>query len=314
MRVRAWLAAMALANMAVGTSGQDVAMQYRWIPGKTTRLVLRADLSGSMPLLQSTEPVDLEAKLMVVYQVKVLELKPDGQAVVQFRVESADADVAGIPISVPMEDAHKVLDRTVTFAPTGAVIATEAGPPLPFTLSIPGVDPQRLYALVCPVVFPDRGVKVGDTWEYRSELLGTEGAPAQFRARVLRLPSTKPREARELRVAEEFTMEVDQKLDADKKPPEDGGKVARTRKGNIQGSGVMVFDPKAGSLLRGQMTLQANITETIVGETPTDEPAETTSKVKAVLRIEPAPVETQKKPTRERRPTSAKAQSGRKGK
>lgn len=297
-------AAVALCCLASsGVGAPDRAMVYRWSPGKTTRYRLIADLSGSMPIMGSAEPVDLEAVLTVIYRVTPRKVEKDGAAVVEFRVESAEAEVVGIPLSVPMEDARKTLDRTVTFAPTGEVTHVEAGPPLPFALTIPGVDPQRLYTLVCPVVFPSRPVAVGDAWDYRSELLGSEGAPAKFRATVVRPPTAAAQRAGELRIAEEFTMDVNQTLDADRKAvptagtlsepaPEPAeakpvGAASRTRKGTINGAGVMVFDPVGGSLLRGHLTIQATITEKALGEPAPDEVAEVISRVKAVVRIAP---------------------------
>jgi hypothetical protein len=310
-RIAASVALCLLSSVAIA---QDKPVQYRWTTGKTQKMALTAKLNGSLPLMPNTEPVDLEATLRVIYNVAVKSVEPDGRAVIQFTVDSADADVVGIPVSIPMEDAHKVLDRVATFAPTGAVLATEPAPPLPFTLSIPGVDPQRLYALMFPVVFPETPLKVGDAWEYSSELLGSEGSPAVFRAKVLQMPTGTKGKARELRLAEELNMDVDQNLNAQKKPVQNGEPVAMTRKGNIKGAGIMVFDPEAGTLLRGHLTLQAAITEKALEETTSGQVSETTSKVKAVLQIQPATAEGSKKPATAPRKTSGTAPAGRKSK
>lgn len=262
-------------------------MQYRWTLGKTIRLNLTAKLKGSLPILQNPEPVDLEGSLRVSYLATPAKQNADGQTVVQFRAENAEAEVLGIPISVPMEDAHKILDRVVTFAPTGEVVRVEQGAPLPFSLSIPGVDPQRLYALLCPVVFPATPLAVGESWDYQSELLGAEGNPARFSARVLAVPSASSRGPGELRIEQTFTMDVDQMLDADNKPVSEGAVPARSRKGTITGNGIMVFDPSAGRLLRGHLTIQAEITERPVKEPATDGTGEIVSKVKAVIQVAP---------------------------
>jgi len=231
--------------------------------------------------------VDLEGGFRVTYIAAPRRTDSDGNTVIRFEVSEADAEVLGIPVSVPMEDAHKVLDRVVTFAPTGEVVRVEKAPPLPFALSIPGVDPQRLYSLLCPIVFPVELVSAGDEWDYNSMLLGTEDAPARFRARVLQVPSGSQGMARELRMAQEFTMEVNQLLGKDKKPVAQGKEPMLSRNGTIQGNGIMVFDPAAGKLLRGHLTIQANITEKVLQPTATDGPVETVSKVKAVLQIQP---------------------------
>ncbi|MBM3495577.1 MAG: hypothetical protein FJX72_14835 [Armatimonadetes bacterium] len=264
-------------------------MTYRWSPRQVTKYRVAADLSGSLPIMQSVEPIELDATLDLVYKVIVRSVDATGAASVDFRVQSAEAELARIPLPVPFEDAQRVLDRSVTFAPTGEVRAVKAAGPLPFALSIPGVDPQRLYTLVCPIVFPERPVKRGDTWEYRSELLGTEGQPARFTATVIEPDPVKPgsRSERALRVRQDFTMNVDQRLAADKKPVESDGAAHATRTGTIKGSGVMAFSPDRGKLLRGHLTIQADITERIVGEPAAGETPETISKVKAVVRITP---------------------------
>jgi hypothetical protein len=270
-------------------------MAYQWKTGQVVRYKLTAVLTGSLPIMQNVEPIDLDGSITIVYKVIPKTVDRSGNAALDFRIELAEAELAKIPLPVPFEDAQKVLNRSVTFARSGEVVSVKAGPPLPFAVSIPGVDPQRLYTLVCPIVFPDRPVKPGDTWEYRSELLGTEGAPAQFRATVLESPLTdadlKSVRIREpaLRVQQDFSMAVDQRLNADKKPVAEGEPVRKTRSGTITGSGVMAFSPKQGRLLQGHLTIQANITERFVGEPDPDQPAETVTNVKAVVRVMPVP-------------------------
>jgi len=312
-------AAAVIASLAGPASGrQSAPMAYRWEAGKASRLKLVANLSGALPILGNVEPVELDAVLTIVYRatplgpIKAEVAAPAGAAPsgppptrVEFRVETAEAEVAGIPLSVPMEDARKVLDRTVTFARSGEVVRVEGGSPLPFALTIPGVDPQRLYTLLCPVVFPAHPVAVGDSWDFRSELLGSEGAPARFKGAVLAPAAGSIAPPKELRVGEEFTMDVDQRLDKDKKPVEAGVEAHRSRTGAIKGAGVMVFEPSAGRLLRGHLTIQAQITEKVLGEPAPDEPAETVSRVKAVVRITSTPA-TASRGKAERRPSGRK--------
>jgi len=280
---------------------------YQWAIGQPSRYQIKADLSGSLPIMNNVGPIDLEASIEMVYKVTPRSVDGDGIAAVDFRVEKAEAELAKIPLPVPFEDAQKVLNRSVVFHKTGAVKSVAEAPPLPFGVSIPGVDPQRLYTLICPIVFPDRPIKQGDTWDYKSELLGTEEAPARFTATVLE--SDKPSgQARArtaempLRVREEFSMDVDQKLNADKKPLAEGETLRKTRVGRITGSGVMAFSAQRGKLLRGYLTILAKITERYVGEPPPDEPAETVTNVKAVVHISPVVRKGADAPPRRNRP------------
>lgn len=287
MLIRFFAVTLAVVAGHTAACGDAVPMQYRWQVGTSVRLGLTAKITGSMPILQNPEPVDLDGVLRIGYIARPEKTDGQGRTVVRFRVETAEAELLGIPISVPMEDAHKVLDRVVTFDQRGQVVRVENAQPLPFTLSIPGVDPQRLYTLVCPIVFPETPVKPGDTWDYSSELLGAEGAPARFTAKVLSLTRPAPNKPQELRVGEEFSMDVDQSLGEDRKPAAGDTPVALTRKGTIRGTGVMVFDPSAGRLLRGHLTIQADITETTVVPSATEGHSESVSRIKAVLQIRP---------------------------
>src|SRR5207249_2369220 len=126
------------------------------------------------------------------------------------------------------------------------------GGPLPFNVSIPGVDPKRMYALIFPVVFHNRPVKPGDTWTYSSELLGGEGAKPQFTATVLK-PDDEGGKNDVTRIREVVSMIVDQRLDAEKHPVKEGGAVHKTRKGKIEGSGVLNFSREQGRFTRGVM-------------------------------------------------------------
>ncbi|NUQ69590.1 MAG: hypothetical protein HUU17_02065 [Chthonomonadales bacterium] len=264
-------------------------VRYRWNKGETSRYRLVAKLNGSIPIIGNADPVDLEAVLTIVYRVKPIDVKETGEAAVDFRVETAEAEVLGLPLSIPMEDARKMLDRTVTFAATGEVLSIKEGPPSPFTLTVPGLDPQRLFSLICPIVFPDRPVQPGDEWDFPGRLVGSPEAPARFTARVQPTPKDTPSGGPEVRIAETFTMNIDQKLTDDKKPVTNGATPARSRTGTVTGKGVMVLDPEGGSLLRGQITIEAAIVERILGPVQPDERAETPSKVKAVVNIRPIP-------------------------
>lgn len=284
-------------------------MAYRWTSGEAARYRLTADLSGSLPIMQSVEPIDLEATLELIYKVLPRSVEPQGGATLDFRIEKAEAELARIPLPVPFEDAQKVLNRTVVFDSTGAVKEIKAAEPLPFAVTIPGVDPQRLFTLIYPIVFPDRPIKPGDTWQYQSELLGSEGTPASFTATVLESEPVKATGSRKvagnaeppLRVRQEFTMAVDQRLNADKKPAADGEAVRRTRTGKITGVGVMAFSPARGKLIRGHVTIQADILERVVGEPEPDEAPEVASKVKAVVQIAPVPPPAPEQPVRRKR-------------
>lgn len=279
------------------SSGADTSPQllsYRWSPDKPLTYKITANIKGSLPILDSPEPVDLKAVLTLVYSATPRAVLKDGSASVEFRVVSADAEIADIPFPIPLEEAQKVLDQKVTIEKTGEVKKVQGGEPLPFSLSIPGVDPKRLYTMLFPIVFPNSPVRPGDTWSYKSELLGEEGSP-QFSATLLpasapppdRRAGDRPDAGAALRLRQNFSMNVDQKLDEEKKPVQSGAEAYRTRKGRIQGSGTYTFHRARGIITSGEVNVSADIVEDLLGEPKTpEEPKKVVSKVNAKVTIE----------------------------
>jgi hypothetical protein len=310
LRCRAYSALLAapfiLLPLSPGSSRADVSPQllsYRWTPDKPLTYKITANIKGSLPILDSPEPVDLKAVLTLVYSATPRAALNDGSASVEFRVVSADAEIADIPFPIPLEEAQKVLDQRVSIEKTGAVKSVQGGEPLPFSLSIPGVDPKRLYTMLFPIVFPDSPVRPGDTWSYKSELLGEEGKP-KFTAKLL--PSAgsstgdrrgkSPETGAALRLQQNFSMDVDQKLDEEKRPVQNEGEVYRTRKGRIQGNGTYTFHRTRGIITAGEVNVSADIVEEIVGTPKTpEEPKKVVSKVHAKVTIQLQDPETQKR-------------------
>jgi hypothetical protein len=280
------------------SSGADTSPQilsYRWTPDKPLTYKITANIKGSLPILDSPEPVDLKAVLTLVYRATPRAVLKDGSASVEFRVVSADAEIADIPFPIPLEEAQKVLDQTVTIGKTGEVKKVQGGEPLPFSLSIPGVDPKRLYTMLFPIVFPNSPVRPGETWSYKSELLGAEGSP-MFAATLLpasdassgdRRSRDKSETGEATRLRQNFSMNVDQKLDEEKKPVQNGGETYLTRKGRIEGSGTYRFHRTRGIITSGEVNVSADIVEDLVGTPKTpEEPKKVVSKVNAKVTIE----------------------------
>src|SRR5436309_6247873 len=105
---------MGTAEAARIDDGAPTLLAYQLRPGETLRYKLTANIKGSVPLFESPTPVDLEAILTLVYQATPKTLMADGSADVEFKVESADVEVAKIPFPIPIEDVQKVLDQTIS--------------------------------------------------------------------------------------------------------------------------------------------------------------------------------------------------------
>jgi len=284
-------------------------LRYQLKQGESLRYSLTADVHGSVPILDSPTPQEINAAVKIVYVATPKTKLADGTMDVEFKVESAELELEKIPLPLPEEEAQKILNQTVSLLDTGEVKKVQEGAPLPFGVSIPGVDPKRLYALIFPIVFPEKAVKPGDKWTFKSELLGGQGTSPVFTATLLpedgasptakRKPVSgaksvaKPKAsgAQSFHVKQDFQMGVDQKLDKDKKPIKDGSSPYYTRQGKIEGSGVFEFDRVRGRMSSGEVTIKADVNQDLIGKPETeDEPKRMTSKVdaKVHVRLEPA--------------------------
>lgn len=281
-------------------------LTYHFQSGQTLRYKLTANIQGTFPIADGAAPSNLHAVITLVYLATPRLLLADGSADVDFKVESAEVEVEKIPLPLPVDQVQSILNQSVTFSRTGEVIQVHEGAPLPFNVSIPGVDPKRLYALLFPVVFKEQPVKPGDTWQFKSELLGGEGAKPTFKATLLPSEPVLPDREVLTRIGHKFHMAVNQTVDAEKKPVANGAAPYRSRRGHIHGNGVLQFDPVRGVFTRSDVRITAEITDRLVGKPRTpDEPKELVSKVDAKLTVElqpavPAPVDTpQPEPAKE---------------
>jgi hypothetical protein len=288
-----------------------VLLRYQLKPGESLRYRLTADIHGSVPILDSPEPTELNAVVRIVYIATPKTRLADGTSDVEFKVETAELEIEKIPFPIPDDQAQQILNQTISMAQTGEVKKVQGGGALPFGVSIPGVDPKRLYALLFPIVFQESAVKPGDRWSFKSELLGGQGAIPTFSASLLpagsssgagdkapKAPVAKAGKGAQAiaghadssRLQEDFQMGVDQKLDKDKKPVKDGAAARYTRLGKIEGSGVFEFDRAKGRMDSGTVTIKANVNEDLVGEPDrADQPKRMVTRVEAKVRIQYEP-------------------------
>jgi hypothetical protein len=285
----------------------SILLAYRLNPGESLRYKLSADIQGSVPLLDPSGPSELHASIAVTYIAMPKTRLADGTMDVDFKVEKAELTIEKIPFPIPDEQAQQVLNQTVTLASTGEVKHVAGCAPAPFSISVPGVDPKRLYALVFPVVFQARPVRAGDSWRYKSELLGGPGSNPTFTATLLPADPGATAAARPAHrkhadppdgsgttatsvLREDFVMPVDQKVDADHKPVTDDSKAHRARHGRISGTGTFAFDRTAGRMTHGTVDIKADVQDDLLAKPePADEPKQLVSKIDAKVRIDLEP-------------------------
>lgn len=287
------LIAGAACSGALVTAGASdpVALAYQMTPGKAQRYRLTAEIKASVPIFGSATPTDLEAGIELVYVAKPKTNLADGDSDVDLQVEKASLALGmpgskkedRLPFPIELDQIREVLNQQVTISRLGQVKQVKGGAELPFGVSIPGVDPKRLYALLFPVVFKAQPVKPGDRWTFTSELLGGQGAKPTFTATIL-----PPAESgASVRIKEDFDMTVDHSVGPDQKPLKPGKSAHRRTQGKITGAGTLHFDPSIGLFTKSVVDIKANIVDNLVGKPQTkDEPSQILSKVVANVIVE----------------------------
>lgn len=160
-------------------------LYYNLTPGVTIRYRITARVKASIPILDNPVPSDLNAVITLLYDVTPKARLSDGTMDVEFKVKNAEVELEKIPFPLPQEQVADVLNQTVTLSREGTLKRILGGKPLPFGVSIPGIDPKRLNLMLFPIVFQQKPVGVGDTWDFKSDLLGGNGAETRFSASVL---------------------------------------------------------------------------------------------------------------------------------
>jgi hypothetical protein len=247
---------------------------YVWPANQQARYQIKADVK--LAAAGDTDPITATA--ILVYRVNPKPAKSVGATPLEIAYETLDIELFGQPVVVPDEQARKALNKRITLSRTGEVHRTDSPGSGGLNLYVPGVDPGSLYALLFPVVFPERGVQPGDAWTYRNPLLGTARPPVSFVAEFVGpAPATDGGARRRLvEVHARFGMDVDISLNRDGKPVAEGEQVIVTRKGRIDGTGRYLFDTARGRFDHGSVTLKADMNETHVTAQP-DAPPETIS-------------------------------------
>lgn len=284
-------------------------LKYQWDTSRSLRYKVRADIKGNLPLFDSPEPIPLEANLVFTYVLTASKPNANGQTVLTFRVESADAEVQKIPFAIPEDQASRALNQRVTVRSSGEVVEVAPTEPLPFSLSLPGIDPKRLYALLIPVVFPTQPVRPSTSWNYRSELIGSDMAEPRFEAALESVDSA----SKSARVVQNLQLVVDQKLGPERKPLKEGEQPAMARSGRVDGKGAYRFSLATGGLLGGYVNLNANLVEEPLGEPKPEGPKRVESTVEARITIQllNASASTPVKPAAKTAKTAPKKKKGR---
>lgn len=268
-----------------------VKLAYRLTPGKPLNYKLVANIKAHAPILDNPEPSDIEGSLTIVYNATPKTLLADGTSDLDLKVSSAQLFLGTgkdkFEFPIPFETVEKMLNQTVTITKLGEITKTTGGGEAPFSVSIPGIDPTKLYAMMFPVVFKPAPVKAGDSWDFKNGFLGGQSAKPSFSVTVL---PTDASAASLTRLDEKFSLPVDMKLDKEKKPIKPTEQPYRTRKGSITGTGKLDFDNTAGRLKKGSFKIQADVVEKLVGEpTMPDEPKEITTKVNVDVNVDLIP-------------------------
>ncbi len=281
-------------------SAPSTVYTYKFTANKPLRYKIVAFIKGIIPVLNSVPSEDMDATLTLVYDAIPSAAPTSNDTNLQFKVVSADAEVEKIPFPIDPQQAAAILNQSITLAPTGQVVDTAPSQKLPFSITIPGVDPTKFYSLLLPIVFPQTSIAPGDTWTFDNPFFGNTGAPPVTNA--VFLPAQKgstsaisenllkdpfiPHTTDYANFGEQFSLKIDQKLDQAKKPVAEGVSPYQTRNGFIMGEGIFSYDKKTGVFTKGEMLIKAQIVDKILGvPVSPDIPKVTNSHIQAKVMI-----------------------------
>ncbi len=174
-------------------------LAYEFKPGSTHRYSVTAILNGHIPPFShpGEPPIHVRARFTYIANVKKVD---DKGAQVEFTVDSADlgflekdpgpngkippdAELVW-PISLP--EVQQRLNVTATLRPDGSVASVEGGSGMPIQIDV-GFDLRKLFLLMLPVTFPDKPVRINDTWTFTDGLLGNKPGKVSYTGRLVNI-------------------------------------------------------------------------------------------------------------------------------
>lgn len=286
-------------------------LAYDFKLGAGSRYKVAGIFSGHIPPFAQpgSPPTTLSVKLVYVATVKKIDAKG---AEVEFTVDSADVSIlqkepgpdgkidpdSEIPFPLPLSQVQSALNVTATLRPDGSVASVAGGDAPPVQIDL-GLDLRKLFLLILPVTFPDKSVKVNDTWAFTDGLLGSRAGKVSYTGKLVQIEPKANTVV--FTVSQNALATVDDKRDKAGKPTDKAADAVDATQGKVTLEGSMKFvtatgaksdTHRKGHLSEGRLTLIALLNRKRTAPDPNDPtaPLETSIDIKARLSVKADPI------------------------
>ncbi len=237
-------------------------LAYALQPGDSTRYKVLAIFTGHFPPFAQPDSAPINLKAQLTY---VMTVKKSGAAgtEVAFEVDAADISLlekepgpdgktdpeSETPFPLPLAQVQKALNVTATLRPDGSVAGVTGGDTNPVKIDI-GFDLRKLFLLMLPVTFPDRALKIGDSWNFDDGVLGRKPGQTTYTASLLTI-QPEPKSAA-LGVREIAESRIDDRRDKDGKTTDKPDAVVDSTTGTVSLTGALKFAAPASARVVGE--------------------------------------------------------------
>ncbi len=176
-------------------SATSAKLFYGFEQGKVYHYKVIAVFSGQIPKL--SEPgTDVHIKAELYYSATVTKKDGKGTTIafavdtetLSFLAKEPGADMKinpddELPFPLPLAQVQGFLNVTAVLRPDGSIAEVSGGNNNPIKIDV-GVDLRKLFVLMLPVVFADRAVATGTTWNFDEGFLGKKAGHTTYTAKL----------------------------------------------------------------------------------------------------------------------------------
>ncbi len=274
---------------------------YLWKMGTTYRYRVVGFFNGHIPPFASPGSPPIHIRVELEYSA-LPKKQTDKGTEVAFSVDKADlyllekepdatgklpkgAEEALFPI--PLEQVKEALDATATLSPSGSVVSVSGGDNNSVKVNF-GIELRKLFLLLLPVTFGEKGEPLTKDWTYEDGILGKNPGKILYSAHTSLLTPTSAT------VALTANSDIDEKKNKDDRPAKDANDTYRTLVGKAGVTGTVRFvgatigGRLAGRVSSATLLLKVDILQKRIKPDPEkpEEPAEQRIDVQARLNVQ----------------------------
>ncbi len=282
-------------------------LAYDLTPGSAHHYKVTAIFTGHFPPFTQPGGQPVSLRVLLGYNAAVKKADDKG-AEVEFTVDSAEIDLlekdpgpngkidpdSVAPWPIALQEVQQRLNVTALLRPDGSIASIEGGSAMPVQINL-GIDLRKLFLLVMPVTFPDKPVKINDTWTFTDGLLGNQPGKVTYSGTLTQIDPTD----RQLlfHIRQDAQAAINDKHDKGGKLTDNAADAVDQTTGKVTVTGDLLFaapnaavraDRCLGRLTRGHLVMNALLTRKRTAPDPDhpEDPATSNIDVQARLFVQ----------------------------